>query len=195
MTVSGTGLYDFVLRGLLTDEALDQAGRRSPNFSGIEDLEIAQMLSLEVLDEELVQNARRMSVVYTAIATFENSARDLIKRVLLAELGENWWTLGVSEKVRNRAEQKMKEEEQVRWHKPRGNDPLNYTLLSDLITVMRHENWPRLEPYIGSIEWAAAIFDVIERSRNVIMHSGVLDKEDIQRLGINIRDWIKQVGA
>ena len=44
-------------------------------------------------------------------------------------------------------------------------------------------------------DWAAAIFDVIERSRNVIMHSGVLDKEDIQRLGINIRDWIKQVGA
>jgi hypothetical protein len=195
MSVTGTGLYDFVLRGLLTDEALDQAGRQSPNFSGIEDLEIAQMLSLELLDEELVRNARRMSVVYTAIATFENSARDLIKRVLLAELGENWWTLGVSDKVRNRAEQKMKEEEQVRWHKPRGNDPLNYTLLPDLITIMRNENWPRLEPYIGSIEWAAAIFDVIERSRNVIMHSGVLDKEDIQRLGINIRDWIKQVGA
>jgi hypothetical protein len=195
MTVAENGLYDFVLRGLLTDEALDQAGRRSPNFSGIEDLEIAQMLSLGVLDEELVRNARRMSVVYTAIATFENSARDLIKRVLLAELGENWWTLGVSEKVRNRAELKMKEEEQVRWHKPRGNDPLNYTLLSDLITIMRNENWPRLEPYIGSIGWAAAIFDVVERSRNVIMHSGVLDKEDIQRLGINIRDWIKQVGA
>ena len=195
MSTAGNGLYAFVLRGLLTEEALDQAGRRSPNFSGIEDLEIAQMLSLEVLDEELVSNARRMSVVYTAIATFENSVRDLIKRVLLAELGEGWWLSGVSEKVRNRAELKMKDEEQVRWHKPRGNDPLNYTLLPDLITIMRNENWPRLEPYIGSIEWAAAIFDVVERSRNVIMHSGVLDKEDIQRLGINIRDWVKQVGA
>lgn len=61
--------------------------------------------------------------------------------------------------------------------------------------MMRNENWPRLEPYIGSIEWAASIFDVVERSRNVIMHSGVLEKEDIQRLGINIRDWIKQVGV
>jgi hypothetical protein len=195
MTVAGNGLYDFVLRGLLTEESLDLAGRRSPNLSGIEDLEIAQMLSLELFDEELVRNARRMSVVYTAIATFENYARDLIKRVLLAELGENWWASGVSEKVRNRAEQKMKEEEQVRWHKPRGNDPLNYTLLSDLITIMRNENWTRMEPYIGSIEWAAAIFDVVERSRNVIMRSGALDKEDIQRRGINIRDWIKQVGA
>lgn len=195
MSTHGIGLYDFVLRGLLTDEALDQAGRHSRNLSGFEDIEIAQMLSLEVLDQELVANARRMSVVYTAVAAFENSVRDLIKRVLLAELGENWWLLGVSDKIRGRAEDKMKQEEQVRWHKPRGNDPLNYTQLPDLISIMRNDNWPRLEPYIGSIEWAAAIFDVVERSRNVIMHSGTLDKEDIQRLGINVRDWIKQVGA
>jgi hypothetical protein len=195
MTADGTGLYDFVLRGLLTEEALDKSGRVSPNLSGLEDLEIGRMLSLDLLDEEVVRNARRMSVVYTAIAAFENSVRDLLKKVLLAELGEDWWNLGVTEKVRTRALTKMKEEETVRWHKRRGNDPLNYTLMPDLITIMRNENWPRLEPYIGSIEWAASIFDVVERSRNVIMHSGVLDKEDIQRLGINIRDWIKQVGA
>jgi hypothetical protein len=27
------------------------------------------------------------------------------------------------------------------------------------------------------------------------MHSGVLELGDIERVGINIRDWIKQVGA
>jgi hypothetical protein len=45
------------------------------------------------------------------------------------------------------------------------------------------------------VEWATSIFASIERSRNVIMHSGVLDIEDVERLGINIRDWIKQVGS
>jgi hypothetical protein len=78
--------------------------------------------------------------------------------------------------------------------KRRGNDPLNYTTLTDLKNVIRN-TWPRLKPNVGSVEWAASIFDVIERSRNVIMHSGVLEKEDVQRLGINIRDWVKQVGA
>ena len=48
-----------------------------------------------------------MAVVYTAIAAFENSARDLIKKVLLEEMGENWWLEGVSEKVRKNAETKM----------------------------------------------------------------------------------------
>lgn len=100
----------------------------------------------------------------------------------------------MSEKIRKSAQQKMDEEERVRWHKRRGNDPLNYTSLPDLGNIIRN-TWPRLEPYVGSIEWAASIFDAVERSRNVIMHSGTLDKEDIQRLGVNIRDWIKQVGA
>jgi hypothetical protein len=67
-------------------------------------------------------------------------------------------------------------------------------MLSNLLAIMRN-NWVEFEPYIGNIEWAANIFDAIERSRNVIMHSGVLDKEDIERLGIYIRDWIKQVGG
>jgi len=189
-----TSVYDFALRGLLTEEALDEAGRTHGNLSGIDDIEIAQMLSLELLDEERIQTAKRMAVVYTAIAAFENSVRDLIKKVLSDEYGEDWWIQGVSEKVRKNAENKMKEEERVRWHKRRGSDPLNYTTMSELINIVR-STWPKLEPYVGSAEWAASIFDVIERSRNVIMHSGVLEKEDIQRVGVNIRDWIKQVGA
>lgn len=187
-------LYDFVLRGLLTEEALDLAGRSSANLTGIDDIEIAQSLSLDLLDEEKVRNARRMAVVYAAIAAFENSVRDLIKKVLLEELGEQWWEAGVSDKIRKSAETKMAEEERVRWHNRRGSDPLNYTTMPDLKNIIRN-TWARLEPHVGTVEWAGSIFDVIERSRNVIMHSGVLDKEDIQRLGINIRDWVKQVGA
>lgn len=186
--------YEFVWRGLLTEEALDKAGRTSSNLAGIEDAAIARMLSLDLLEEEALRSARRMAVVYAAIATFENSVRDLIKKVLLEEMGENWWVEGVSDKVRKNAEAKMQEEERIRWHKRRGNDPLNYTTMSELMSVIRN-TWPRLEPYVASQEWAASIFDVIERSRNVIMHSGVLDVEDSQRLGVNIRDWVKQVGA
>jgi hypothetical protein len=187
-------LYDFVLRGLLTEETLDRAGRTPKNFAGIEDQEIALALSIELLDEQRVGSARRMAVVYTAIAAFENSVRDLIKKVLQADFGEDWWNQGVSEKVRKNAESKMKEEERVRWHQRRGTDPLNYTTLGELENIIR-STWPRLEPHVDSVEWVSSIFDVVERSRNVIMHSGVLEDEDIQRLGVNIRDWIKQVGA
>lgn len=187
-------IYDFALRGLLAEEALDKAGRLSKNLSGLDDVEIGEALSLHLLDDERLKRARRMAIVYSAIATFENSVRDLLIKVLLAEYGEEWWTKAVSEKIRKSAESKMREEERIRWHRRRGSDPLNYTSLPDLESIIRN-TWPRLEPYVGTIEWVASIFDVIERSRNVIMHSGTLDDEDIQRLGVNIRDWIKQVGT
>ena len=89
---------------------------------------------------------------------------------------------------------RMEEEQSAKWHAQRGQDPINYTTFGDLKNIMQN-NWDAFEDLIGSLPWASGIFDVIERSRNVIMHSGMLEKEDIERLGVNIRDWVKQVGA
>ncbi|MGH6954290.1 MAG: Swt1 family HEPN domain-containing protein, partial [Alphaproteobacteria bacterium] len=127
-------------------------------------------------------------------AAFENSVRALIKSVLMEQCGETWWDSCVSEKIRTRATQKKEEEEKVRWHVQRGADSINYTLMGDLVSIVR-QNWPRFEPYIPTIEWAENLLDVLERSRNVIMHSGMLSRTDVERVGIYIRDWIKQVGA
>lgn len=187
-------LYDFVFRGHLAEQALDSAGRRNRKLIEFNNEEIAKTLAIDSLDDQLVENARAMSIVYVSIAAFENSVRALISDVLLEQVGENWWETSVSEKVRTRAEQKRQEEEKVRWHVQRGADPIYYTLMGDLTSILR-QNWNHFEPYIPTIEWAAGILDVIERSRNVIMHSGMLSRRDIERVGIYIRDWIKQVGA
>lgn len=194
MSASTDQVYDFVFKGLLAEEALDRAGRTPPNLSQMDDLELAKSLSIPSLDEENVANARKMALVYVAIAAFENSVRSLIRKVLLDTVGAEWWKTAVSEKIRSRAEQRMEEEQKVKWHTPRGDDPINFTSLPDLANIIR-QNSGGFEPYVHSAEWASSIFDVLERSRNVIMHSGIIDPEDIERVGINIRDWIKQVGA
>jgi hypothetical protein len=71
------------------------------------------------------------------IAAFENAVRDLLKKVLQAEFGDDWWVQGVSEKVRKNAEAKMQAEERVRWHQRRGADPLNSTTLGELNNIIR----------------------------------------------------------
>ena len=185
--------YEFTFRGLLAEEALDRAGRVSPSHI-LDEGETALAGTLELLDERFVDAARAMSTVYAAVAAFENSARKLVSTVLLENVGEDWWETHVSEKVRTRAETRRAEEEKVRWHRARGDDPINYTELNDLVSIMS-QNVTLFEPHIRSIEWARSIFQIIERSRNVIMHSGDLDREDIERVGINIRDWVKQVGG
>ena len=194
MTNTPDRVYDFVFKGLLTEEALDRAGRQSRNLGELADVEIAKTLSIDLLDDELVANAKSMAVVYAATAAFENAVRGLIKNILLENVGENWWADAVSEKVRKRAETRKEEEKKIKWHTQRGDDPIYYTTMGDLGNIIR-ANFEKFEPYIHSAEWAAGVFDVVERSRNVIMHSGTLGNEDIERLGINIRDWIKQVGA
>lgn len=187
-------LYEFAFRGLLAEQALDDSGRLHPNVALVSEIQLAELVALSALDEDMVTAARRMSIVYTAIAAFERAVRKLVTSALLDGIGEDWWDKGVSQDIKRRAESRRNEEEKVKWHGLRGASLLEYTELGDLGKIIRN-NWPHFEAYMPSIEWADSIFSVVSRSRNVIMHSGELSREDVARVGINIRDWIKQVGT
>jgi len=185
-------VYSFVFRGLLAREALDKIGSnnsRSSEDNAVQDIE--GLLALNELDERFVLEARQMSQVYVLIAAFENSVRELVSSTLKEEVGEDWWNACVPEKIRQQAASRMEEEEKIRWHTPRGNEPINFTMLPNLLNIIRqnHERFP----IIPNIDWAANTFEVIERSRNVIMHSGRISKRDMARLGTFIRDWAAQV--
>ena len=188
-------LYSFVFRGLLTEEALDGTGRlRRFGLSAHLDAEIASRLPIEAFDEDLVSRAQRMAVVYVAIAAFENSVREFVSKVLLENIGADWWTTAVSDKIREKAESRRKEEEKIRWHTPRGDEPINYAEFGDLGSIVG-QNWTLFEDYLQPQEWVRQIISTVERSRNVIMHSGELGLQDVERIATAIRDWIRQVGA
>lgn len=188
--------YSFVFKGLLTEEALDKAGRKSlSHFSEEIEKEISERLSMDLLPEEFVKQSRKMAIVYTAICAFENTVRKFISDILLENIGEKWWETAVSERIRQKAETRRDEEEKVRWHSSRGESPINFTEFGDLISIMLHDkNWNYFEPHIQNLDWAKQIIKSLERSRNVIMHGGDLGLEDISRIGINIRDWQRQIG-
>jgi hypothetical protein len=186
-------LYDFAFRGFLAKESLDQVSRRNRGSDEALDEKIALRLPLDSLDEPMVLAGRRMATVYIAIAAFENSARVMISKVLLEKVGAEWWEKSVAGNIRKKVAGRQTEETKFKWHKARGGDPIDYTDFGDLGNIIA-QNWAHFEGLIPSAEWVKSLFDVVERSRNVIMHSGNLELEDIERVGINIRDWIKQVG-
>jgi len=150
-------LYEFVFRGLLTEEALDRAGRQLKTEIDGDEEKIAQSLSLDALDEGQVSLAKGMSIVYTAIAAFENSVRELISKTLLENVGEDWWNQCVSEKIREQASKKMEDEEKVRWHAQRGAEPINYTMLPNLIKIIRQNHIAYFEPFISDIRPVAKV--------------------------------------
>ena len=187
-------LYSFVFRGQLTDQALDSAGRMHPNLHLFTEQEIAEDVGLAYIDPIYVEAMKPMAIVHTAIAAFENSVREFVKGVLAEAGGDAWWDHMVSERIRKKAETRKDDEEKNRWHGARGSHPIEFTDITELGSIIR-SNFSHFEPFCVNEEWVSSIFRVVERSRNVIMHSGILGKGDLQRLGINIRDWIKQVGA
>lgn len=186
--------YAFLSRGLLARASLDKVLRSEPHGGTQTAAEIEARLSVPLLDEDMVAAAQRMAAVYTAIAAFENSVRELVWKRLLEEKGENWWIESVSDKIRTKAEQRKKEEEKIRWHTPRGEALINYTEFGDLASIIS-QHWSIFESLLPSQDWVRNIIETLERSRNVIMHSGDLAYPDIERIGVVIRDWVTQVGT
>jgi len=165
--------YEFAFRGLLCEEALDRSGRRPRTLADQANVGLALAVSLDVLDEAAVEEAKAMSVVFTAIAAFENSVRRLITTILRDEVGEAWWDTCASDRIRKRAEARREEEAAAKWHAQRGVHPLYFTDLGDLAAIIQ-QNWDRFDPHIRSAEWAKGLLSSVERSRNVIMHGGTL---------------------
>lgn len=186
-------LYSFVYRGVLAEEALDKVGRhRRKHFGAEEARELQKSLCYDLLEPDSLSDAQRMSIVYTAIHTFENMVRHLVSKAMAEHHGEEWWQK-VPERIQKTVKTRMEEDAKFRWHGARGTSEMNYCDFSDLSSIIV-TNWTAFEDVLANLEWAKAVLSTLEKSRNITMHGGVLAKEDIERIGMNIRDWTRQTG-
>ena len=190
MAVDTDQIYAFVYRGQLTRQALNKS------FRSEGESRIAKRLPLELIEDIHLEIANEMAVIYTAISGFERSVRSFIKSRLLDPevVGEDWWEKCVPDKRRRKAESRRDEENKIRYHAKRGNSLLDYTELEDLSAIIT-TNSQHFEDFIPDFEWAKHIFKSVERSRNIIMHSGELEPEDVERLAMAMRDWLTQIGG
>ncbi|MCB2166732.1 MAG: hypothetical protein KQI78_03655 [Deltaproteobacteria bacterium] len=183
-------IYAFVYRGHLARQAVGQSSSRH------EGRNISRRLPLNLIEDLHIEAAERMAVVYTAIAGFERAVRAFIKSRLLDPevVGEDWWEKCVPEKRRKKADSRRDEENKIRYHAKRGDNLLDYTEIEDLAAIIT-TNQEHFKDFIPDIDWAKHIFKSVERARNIIMHSGELEPEDVERLGMAMRDWLNQVGG
>jgi len=109
-------LYAFAMRGILTDAALDKAGRSRRQVDGHVDVQKREEgLAYDMLDPDLLVAAKTMSIVYTAIHAFENMVRHLVATTLKEEHKEEWWDR-VPERIRKKVKSRKEEEAKFRWH-------------------------------------------------------------------------------
>lgn len=186
-------LYSFIYRGVLTEQSLDRIGRqRRRHFGAEESAAMRRSLSFEMLHADALADAQRMATVYTAIHAFENMVRALASKAMLEKHGETWWSK-VPEKIQKKAASRMEEDTKFRWHGRRGQSEITYCDFGDLSSIIV-TNWNVFESVLSDLEWSKAVLNTLEKSRNIVMHGGVLAKEDVERIGMNVRDWIRQTG-
>jgi hypothetical protein len=186
-------LYTFVYRGVLAGEALDKVGRhRRRHFGAEEAREMQKSLCYDILEVDELADAQRMGTVYVAIHAFENMVRNLVTKTMAEHHGEGWW-LKVPDRIQKTVKTRMEEDAKFRWHGARGTSEVNYCDFGDLSSVIV-TNWDAFMDILANLEWAKAILSTLEKSRNITMHGGILAKEDVERIGMNIRDWTRQTG-
>jgi hypothetical protein len=186
-------LYNFVFRGQLAEASLDKIGRqRRKHFGGQDATQLQQTLSFDLLDSDLLADAQRMSMVYAAVHSFENMVRTLVMKAMAERHGASWWPK-VPERIQKTVKTRMEEDAKFRWHGARGTVEINYCDFGDLSSIIV-TNWEVFEDVVANLEWAKSVLGTLEKSRNIVMHGGVLAKEDVERVGMNIRDWIRQTG-
>jgi hypothetical protein len=178
---SDNKIAGFVFKGQMAEVAVEQCLTLPKQGGELSFDEISLRVGIKELSEDEVAEARKMAAVYIAIASFENMVRDLISTRMLEVKKENWWKDYVSAEIQRKAQRKI-------------DDESFFTELADLVPIIR-QNWTVFEDIIQDIDWLQQIIKSIERSRNVIMHSGQLSLDDIERVGVNIRDYVRQVGA
>ena len=195
-----TDIYSFAFRGLLVEESLDKAGRMkySPEAFYFSE-EDAKKLFLYEIDERYVQQSKSMITAFATITAFENATREFIHGVLYDNYKNDWWDKGIQPGIKSKAETRKANEDKVKWHINRGDAMMSYLDFGDLSKIMvSSDNWRLFEPYFAfdnGQQWIKSLFEDIEKSRNVIMHSGVLDEYAISRIGLNVRDWLHQINV
>lgn len=145
------------------------------------------------VQEEIRAGSLEMQRVYRVLFVLENVVRELINSRLEEADGSAWFEKRASTAMKRNVEQRRETEEKNRWHSGRRKQPVFYLDFGDLGRLITN-HWTEFEDLLPSQTWVQSRLDEAERSRNVIAHTNLLSSEEVARLEMYLRDWIRQVG-
>ena len=81
---------------------------------------------------------------------------------------------------------------------PRGKHPIYYIDFDAYKSIISN-HWKEFKHYFSEVDnaqhWVLGITGDIRLSRNNVAHMGVLEEDDRQRILLNLRAWLKQIGT
>lgn len=186
-------LSDFFFRGLLAKHAVRDMQAtgliRSPISNAAErgDIDL-----LAPVSESIRAGSLYMQRCYRLLFVLENVVREFVMEVLEEKDGADWFDKRANTETKKKVEARKAAEQKNQWHTGRNAHPINYIDFGDLsLLIVNH--WAEFKDLLPLQSWVVSRLSDAERSRNVIAHTNVLSDEEVSRLEMLVRDWVRQV--
>jgi len=141
-----------------------------------------------MLPSTVADDANRMALIYPKLYVFENSLRNVIRRVLADAHGTGWWSKCAPTEVKSRVADRKAKEGKKPWHGKRGSHEIYYSDFGDLKNIIS-KNWSAFQGIFPKLEWITLKLEELEPPRNVVAHNNPLSKQDEKRIELYYEDW------
>jgi hypothetical protein len=148
---------------------------------------------LDEFDMDARIKAKRMGRIYELLFCLENSMRELIERTLKEADTLADWTDGINENILRSARKREEQDQEARWHGPRGESILNYLDFPDLGGIIL-DRWDDFQDLLGDRRWVERYFSEMNPTRRALAHTGDLTDFDVERMEMRVREWLRVVG-
>lgn len=145
------------------------------------------------IQEDVRGGSLQMGRHYRILYVLENIVRKFITDRFYEQDGDEWFDKRGSSDMKGKLVKRKEAEEKNEWHAGRNRHPIFYMDFGDLSRLITN-HWALFEDLLPSQVWVQSRLDEAERTRNVIAHTNLLASEEGDRLELNLRDWIKQIG-
>ncbi len=178
------GMHNLMLESEL--QKLEESGIQIEHAKTIQKTEV---VDVELFENDILQEARKMADFYVLYYSLENSIRRLISERLEEKHGPTWWKSKVPAALQTEVERKQKEERDTTMS-IRSEDPLAYTNFGELIGIF-DANWADFSDTLRSQKAMQQILSQFNKIRNVVAHSCELNEDEIARFKLFVKDWFR----
>jgi hypothetical protein len=144
----------------------------------------------------LANDAKRAAGdAYPFLYLFENSMRELIRRILSREYGDSWWSK-VLPTIQAKAKENQERELKEKWHSARGAEPIQYVDLVDLATIVVSRSlWKHFAPLFPRKEFVTSLVHDFNVSRRIVAHMNAVPAGEVPAIQAAFRKWVLQLKA
>ena len=186
-------IKEFVFNALLIQDTFSNLEKEGISISNTNDFSPISRVIEQDFSPKIWNDALKMSSVYTALYCIENTIRLFIVERMSERYGISWWEEKVPKRIKDAVITLKKQEEKNKYHSNRSSNEIGYTMLGNLGQIII-ENWNDFSDVIPDQAWLLSRMNDLEKSRNIIMHTGVLPIIEIERIESITRDVLRQIG-